>query len=84
MHITLDLAAILSGLTVVGIAGVAKVLVDIRRHLATLNGRVRTIEEWRTNVTKLDDERHQRSDQEHEDIWGAVNKLRDRTSGLGG
>jgi len=84
MQITVDLAAILSGVTVLGISGIAKVLWDIRAHLAVLNGRVRTIEEWRTNVTKLDDERHQRSDQEHDGLWDAVNRLRDHTSGLEG
>lgn len=51
-------AELLSGLTLAGVAWIARGVQRINAHLAQLNGRLGKVEEWSRGHERLDDERH--------------------------
>ncbi len=64
---------------------------EIKKDLRTQNGRIGKLETWKVEHEKRDDDRHReegkRSDERHQEdlrdrteIWGAVEKIRDRIS----
>ena len=81
-RITIDMAAILQGLTVavivVGIRMLSTRLSSIRDQLARMNGRIGQLEEWKSTSIKLDDERHKRSEEAHLKTWATIDKMRER------
>jgi hypothetical protein len=72
IDLTVNLASILQGLTVAGIVGLFKVLMQVRDHLGKLNGRIAKAEQWQDLHSSQCDERYHGLKEEHRSIWTVI------------
>lgn len=72
IDLTINLASILQGLTVAGIIGIFKLSLQMRDHLAKLNGRVAKTEQWQQLHSDQCDERYNGIRDEHRSIWSVI------------
>lgn len=75
---SLNLSSILQGLTVAGIVGIFKLSLQMRDHLAKLNGRISKAEQWQDLHAEQCQDRHQQSREESRMQWEAITRLQER------
>lgn len=78
LDLSLIVQGLVGGLLLLGFRSLQKSLREIRDHLAEINGRTRTLEEWKKGHEQLTSERMQAIKSMFEDAWMAIEKLRDR------
>lgn len=69
IDLAINLTSILQGLTVAGIVGIFKLSLQMRDHLAKLNGRIAKAEQWQDLHTAQCDERYHGIKEEQRSVW---------------
>lgn len=69
MQISTDLLALLNGIIIVGVGWLLRRVGKANDALNQINGSVRELKQWTSGHEKLDDERFERTEATHRDIW---------------